>query len=185
MRFAQDGKDLFDQIEADLKDLVVQTAEVAYKGQNALTFKTTCTQAAVDFANGCSQTMTQISDVITEQTTHIATALGGDPIYLEPPTLQVEMPKIDADTSVEMADSQPLTNLRSSIQQSFDAIENAFQDNLVNLINLGQEGWIGPEYDDTLSQVTTLTNAAIEDVNTSKASMMGDITTQLQSLGME
>lgn len=184
-QFAQNGKDLFDQIELDLKSLVVQTAEVAYTGQNALTFKTNCTKAAVDFSVSCSQTMTQISDVVSEQTSHIATALGGDAIHLEPPTLQIEMPKIDADTSVEMADSKPLTGLRTSIERSFNEIENAFQDNLNNLVTLGQEGWIGPEYDETLSQVSSLTNAAVIEVGEAKTKMAGDISTQLESLGME
>lgn len=184
-QFGDQGIELFNQIESHLKGLVLQMAEVAYKGRNALEFKTKCTQSAVDFSNQCSQSMQQMSQVITDNTTYIATALGGNAINLEPPSIVVEMPKIDADTSVEMAESGPLTDLRASIQANCDQIEQAFNQNLDNLQALGAEGWIGPEYDDALSSVTSLTASIVDDIANSRTVMMSDVTSQLQALGME
>lgn len=184
-QFGDQGIQLFNQIEETLKALVIQTAEVAYKGENALAFKTKCTQSAVEFSNQCSQSMQQMSQVVTDNTTFIATALGGTAITLEPPSIVVEMPKVDADTSVEMAESGPLVDLRSAIQVACDSIEQSFNENLDNLNALGAEGWIGPEYDETLGAVTNLTSSIVDDVANSRTVMMSDVTNQLQALGME
>lgn len=184
-KFGEDGIQLFDEIEAQLKELVIEAAEVPYRGANALEFKTKCATNAVNFAGQCSRIMQAISAVVTENTTYIAQALGGEAITLEPPTIAVEMPSIDADTSVEMAESAPLVTLRGSVQSRCDAVEAAFNENLSNLQALGNEGWIGPEYDETLGEVSRLTTNIVEEVHQTRTVMMTDITQQLQALGME
>lgn len=183
--FGDQGIELFDQIEVEMKALVEEAANVAYRGANALEFKTKCATNAVEFAGECTKVMKAISAVVTENTTYIATALGGDAINLDPPTIQVEMPSIDADTSVESAESGPLVALRTAVQTRCNAVEQAFSENLTNLTNLGTDGWIGPEYDETLSEVSRLTTSIVESVSQSRTVMMTDITNQLQALGME
>ena len=184
-QFGTDGEEIFDQIEIELKNMVQEMADVAYKGQNALNAKTKWTQMAVDFANDCTNIMQQMSQVVTEQTTFTATALGGDAINLEPPTVAVELPTISADTSIEMAESGPLTDLRASISASCDQVELGFRNNLDNLTALGAEGWVGPEYDETHGQVSGLTESISGTVAESKTTMTEDITNQLQVLGLE
>lgn len=184
-KFGDDGIQLFDQIEIEMKALITEAAEVAYRGANALEFKTKCANNAVEFASECTRIMTSISTVVTENTTYIAQALGGEAITLEPPTIVVEMPSIDADTSVESAESGPLVNLRASVQTRCTAVEQAFTDNQANLTALGTDGWIGPEYDETLAEVTRLTSSIVESVGQTRTVMMTDITNQLQALGME
>lgn len=184
-RFGRDGVELFNQIESLLKGLVAEMAGVNYRGQNALDFKTKCTQHAVDFSRSCSTSMQRMSEAISEATSFIATALGGSPISLEAPVMNVDLPNIDADVSVESAEAGPLISLRESVKSTCDQIESSFTQNLSNLQALGVDGWIGPEYDSALDQVVTLTNSVIEDVHNSRTVMMGDITGQLQVLGMD
>jgi archaellin len=183
-KFGTDGVELFNQIEAALKALVDETATVNYKGQNALDFKTKCTENAVEFSSYCTKGMQQMSDSITEATTYIASALGGAPIDLEPPVVTVEMPSIEADTSVETAEDGPLVSLRDGVKSSCDQIEALFTQNQSNLQALGSDGWVGPEYDTALSEVTTLTNSMVEAVTNTRTVMTQDITNQLQALGM-
>ena len=183
--FGDKGIALFDAIETELKSLVEETAEVAYRGANALEFKTKCSTNAVEFAGQCTKIMQEISAVVTDNTTFIATALGGQPISLEAPVIAIEMPRIDADTSVESADSGPLEALRESTKARFDQVETNFGENLDNLTALGADGWIGPEYDECLVEVTRLTASIVETIGDSGTVMMTDITNQLQALGME
>ncbi len=184
-RFGREGIAIFDQIEANLRGLVTEMAEVAYRGQNALEAKTRWTQSAVDFAEQCTLAMQQMAEVVSTNTTYIATNLGGQPIDLEAPAVVIELPKIDADTSVESADSGPLVTLRGSITSICGQVDDGFNENLSNLVLLGSDGWVGPEYDDTLDQVTRVTQSISQTIEESKTVMVSDITNQLQALGME
>ncbi len=183
-KFGTDGVALFNEIEVLFKGMVDETATVNYAGQNALDFKTKCTQNAVDFAQYCTTGMQQMAASITEATTYIASALGGAPIDLEPPTIAIEMPSIDADTSVETAEDGPLVSLRDAVKSICDQVEAKFEQNQTNLANLGADGWVGPEYDEALSEVTTLTTNIVEAVTNTRTVMMTDIDNQLQALGM-
>jgi hypothetical protein len=184
MQFGERGVEIFNEVEGLLRALVDQTAGVHYRGANALEFKTKCANNAVDFANRCTQSMQQMSTAITDATTYIATALGGSPISLDPPMVTVEMPAIDADTSVEAAEDEPLRTLRDDVSTTCDQINTLFEENHSNLQALGQEGWVGPEYDEVLSQVTSLTLVVTDDVTSTKTVITGDISGQLEALGM-
>jgi hypothetical protein len=183
-QFGERGIEIFNQIEALLNALIDQTATVHYRGANALEFKTKCTNHAVEFGNRCSQSMQQISSAISEQTSFIATNLGGSPITLDPPAVTLALPHIDADTSVEAAEDAPLLALRDAVESTCGQISALFEENLANLQALGQDGWIGPEYDEALGQVTAVTTSVIDDVTTTRTVISGDITSQLDALGM-
>lgn len=182
-KFGTEGVALFDEIEVQLKALVDETATVNYRGQNALDFKTKCTQNAVDFAAYATQSMQQMSDSITDATTYIASALGGAPISLEPPTVIIQMPSIDADTSVETAEDGPLIALRDNVKTICDQIEANFTQNKANLQALGSDGWVGPEYDEAVVEVNGLTESMVEVVDNTRTVMMQDINSQLAALG--
>jgi hypothetical protein len=182
--FGARGRDLFDQIEAQLKTLVVDVAQVHYEGRNAFEFKTACSNYTVDFANVCNTNMVNISQTITDATSYIAQALGGQAISLEPPTVAVESPAISNDTSVETAEDGPLIALRSSVQTSFNTIESCFTENLSNFQALGADGWIGPEYDSALDDVMLITNKAVEEITAARTTIANAINGQLQALGM-
>ena len=183
-QYGERGVEIFNQIEGLLRALIDETATVNYRGANALDFKTKCTNHAVDFGNVCTQSMQQMSTAISEATTQIATALGGSPINLDPPTVTLQLPGIDADTSVETAEDAPLLALRDTVQSTCDQIAGLFEENLTNLQALGQDGWIGPEYDEALSQVSALTTTVTDDVTNTRTAISGDITGQLDALGM-
>jgi len=181
--YSNTGISLFNQIEAGLLNLVGETAVVAYKGANALAFKTKCTSNAVEFANTCSQNMQQMSDIITQACTFIASALGGAVITLDPPTMVVDLPAIDADTSVESATDGPLRDLAMSTGRIYDAVEQSFAANLQAFTSLGATGWVGPEYDDALGQIQSLTTAINASIANSRSVMVADINNQLTALG--
>lgn len=182
--FASQGIAIFNQIEAQLMTLVEQTATVHYRGANALEFKTKCTSNAVEFANYCTTNMQQMSQVMTEATTFIATALGGAGITLEPPTAVVQMPAIDADTSVEAAEDGPLNDLRASATTIYGQIDSLFSDNLSNLQALGNSGWIGPEFDAAQGSMASLTAMVLDGSANSRSVMEADISNQLSALAM-
>ena len=184
MQFGEAGIDIFNQIEALLSSMTTGIANVNYRGSNALEFKNKCASHAVEFGNSCTTTMQSISSVITDATSFIAVNLGGSAINLDPPKVNVEMPSIDADTSVESAESGPLVALRDSVDASCSKIGDLFNENLTNLQALGRDGWIGPEYDDALQQVSSLTTSIVEDVTKARSTITGDISSQLEALGM-
>ena len=180
--YANRGVDIFDQIESSLQSLVEQTANVNYRGPNALLFKTQCTTNAIDFAQATSQTMEHMSNAIQNATNFIATTLGGNPITLEPPSLGVAMPVISADESVEAADDTALLQLRDQVNVLYSEIVACFEENLGNLERLGVDGWWGPEYDDALTNVQRLTTLAVDRCDQSRNNMATTIQTQVDLL---
>jgi hypothetical protein len=183
-QYGERGVEIFNQIEALLRGLIDEAATVHYRGANALEFKTKCTNHAVEFGNRCAQSMQEMSRAISEATSYIATALGGSAIDLEAPTVTLQLPAIDADTSVEAAEDGPLLALRDVVESTCDQIGALFEENLANLQALGHDGWIGPEYDEALSQVTSLTTTVTDDVTNTRSVIRADITGQLEALGM-
>lgn len=183
-QFGTRGVEIFNEVETLMAAVVDETATVAYRGENALQFKTKCTQNAVDFGNRCTTAMQSIATTISDATSFIAQNLGGSAISLEPPSVNIEMPSIESDTSVESADAGPLRTLSNNIQSTFGNMTDLFEENLSNLEALGSDGWIGPEYDEALSQVSTITSSILEDIDNTKTVMVTDITGQLEALGM-
>lgn len=183
-QFGMRGVEIFNDVEVLLNSAVNETAAVAYRGENAVAFKTKCTTHAVDFGNRCTSAMQQIATSISEATSYIAQNLGGSPISLEPPSVNIEMPSIETDTSVQSADSGPLRELANSVQATFSKMADLFDENLSNLQALGSDGWIGPEYDEAFDQVSTITSTVLEDIENTKSVMVTDINDQLEALGM-
>ncbi len=182
LTYARAGVEIFNGLEAQIIRLVDNTAAVNYRGANAVQFKTKCTNAAVDFGNETQQRMTQMSNVVQEATTFIATALGGQRITLEPPTIAVVMPAIDTDESVEAAEDNALVQLRTDVSASFNEMVRLFEENLTNFNSLGVDGWWGPEYDEAQVSLNQLTRGAIDACQQAEAAITTDITTQVEVL---
>ena len=108
--FANRGIEIFDRVEQTLQALVDSAASVNYQGPNARVFKTACVSHAVDFAGATTRTMTTMNEVVQDNTSFIATALGGQRITLDPPNVTIQSPAINIDESVEQADHRRLTN---------------------------------------------------------------------------
>ena len=180
--YADRGVAIFDRIEASLRSLVEQTANVNYRGPNAHSFKTQCATNAVTFAEATNLTMQKMSDTIESATTYIATALGGQPISLEPPIVTVPMPNISADESVEAAEDTALLQLKQQVEVQFSEITALFEENLGNLETVGHDGWWGPEYDDALANMQQLTTIAVERCEHSRSSITANIQTQVDLL---
>lgn len=180
--YANRGVDIFDRIEVSIQSLVEQTANVNYRGPNARLFKTQCTTNAVAFAEATNSTMQQMSDLIEDATTFIATTLGGQPINLEPPNVSVHMPVISADESVEAAEDTSLNQLQQEVTVLYSEVVTLFEENLANLEALGVDGWWGPEYDEALVSMQRLTGAAIDRCDASRAEMTSAIQTQVDAL---
>lgn len=180
--FATRGVDIFDSVEQNLQALVEKAANVNYQGPNARAFKTACVNHAVAFAEQTTKTMGQMNDVIQANTTFIATALGGQPISLDPPQVAIQPPAINIDESIEQADDVALHQLRDDIESIFATVTSLFDENLINFNKLGVDGWWGPEYDDTQSALNRLTIAAVEGSNQSRLAMSNDIQKQIDIL---
>ena len=180
--YASRGVEIFDGIEGSLQALVEQTANVNYRGPNARLFKTQCTTNAVAFAEATNSTMQQMSNLIEEATTFIATTLGGQRISLEPPSVSVRMPVISADESVEAAEDTALNQLEQEVTVLYSEVVTLFEENLTNLEALGVDGWWGPEYEEALASMQRLTGAAIDRCDASRGEMTSAIQTQVQML---
>lgn len=180
--YAGRGVELFDRIEVSLQSLVEQTANVNYRGPNARMFKTQCASNAVDLAEGTNQTMVQMSDLVEGATSFIATALGGQAIDLEPPSVSVLMPVISADESVEAAEDTALLQLRQDVDVLYSEVVSLFEENLSNFEALGVDGWWGPEYDDALGSMRQLTSVAVDRCEASQSNMTTAIQQQVDML---
>ena len=180
--FANLGIDIFTKVQVNLQTLVEQVGTVNYRGPNAHSFKRSCVTLAVHFAEQTTTTMTSMSTVIEANTSFIATALGGQPIQIMPPTVAITPPEISGDESVEAAEDTALRNLSEEVEKVFNIIVALFEENLANLKNLGIDGWWGPEYDDTLQSMTQLTGSAVEHCTTSRTDINSAIQTQIDRL---
>lgn len=180
--YANQGVELFDRIEVSLQSLVEQTANVNYRGPNARMFKTQCATNAVEFAEATNRTMVQMSNLVEDATSFIATALGGDRIGLDPPSVSVRMPVISADESVEAAEDTALLQLRQEVDVLYSEVVSLFEENLGNLESLGVDGWWGPEYDEALASMRRLTGVAVDRCEESRANMINAIQTQVDML---
>lgn len=166
--YAPRGVELFDQIEVSLQSLVEQTANVSYRGPNARMFKTQCATNAVEFAEATNQTMVEMSGLVENATSFVATALGGQPIGLEPPSVSVRTPVISADESVEAAEDTALLQLRQEVDVLYSDVVSSFEDNLSNLEALDVDVWWGPEYDEALASMRRLTGVAVDRCDASR-----------------
>ena len=165
-----------------MQSLVEKAATVNYRGPNARLFKKGCVDHALLFTEQTTAKMVQMNDAIEANTSFIATALGGQPITLQPPTVAISPPDISADESIEAAEDTALNQLRDDVESIYSAIVSLFEDNLANFRKLGIDGWWGPEYDLTLEALTRLTASAVEASNDSRAMMVNDIQTQIDML---
>ena len=180
--YASRGVEIFDSVEQNLQALVEAAATVNYQGPNARAFKTACVDHAVVFADAATKTMFQMNDAVETNTTFIATALGGQRIFLDPPSVAIQPPAISTDESIEQADDAALNHLRDEIETIFSSITSLFEENLTHFNKLGVDGWWGPEYDDALAALTRLTNSAVDTCNQSRTVMMKDVQTQIDIL---
>ena len=180
--YAQSGVELFDQIETQLLILVEHTATVNYFGPNAHTFKTACATNAVDFAEATSRTMFRMSYLIEDATSFIAEALGGQRITLEPPSVSVALPTINADEGFEQAESEALHHLRQQVDGLYATIVSLFDQNLKNFDRLGTDGWLGPEYDEARLAMGQLTTLAVDRCDQSRTTMTTTIQQQIDAL---
>ena len=180
--FARSGVEIFGRVQQNLQSLVERAAGVNYRGPNARAFKTACVNHALDYAESTSTTMRKMNDVIEQNTSFIAVNLGGERISLEPPAVVIQPPAIDTDESVEAADDTALTQLRQDIENIFSSISSLFEENMSNFNRLGDDGWWGPEYDNTQADLTRLTHAAVDSCNQSRIAMVGDVQTQIDIL---
>lgn len=184
-QFAIRGAAIFDQVEQLMNQLVQFGAELPYRGGNAMMVKTRLVQECLSMAHGVFDSMRHIDTVIVEASSYIAYSLGGSPISLEPPTTPVQMPLFSVDTTVESASAGPLIEMVRTVRHTVDEVVELLSDLQSSFVELGAEGWIGPEYDDSLSQVLNVTSSAIDDMITSGAEINRIMRAQTEALGME
>lgn len=180
--FASRGVEIFHDVGQNMQTLVEKAATVNYRGPNARLFKTACVNHALQFSEQTTARMVQMNDAIEANTSFIATALGGQPITLNPPTVAIAPPAISADESVEAADDTALNQLRDDTDVIYSSVISLFEENLANFGKLGVDGWWGPEYDATQEALARLTASAVEASNHSRAMMVNDIQTQIDML---
>ena len=181
--FANSGVEIFKRVEIKLQELVEKAATVDYQGPNAHAFKTACVRHAVEFAEQTSGTMRQMSEAIEQNTSFIATALGGQHISLDPPRVSITPPTIKSAGGVEKADDTALRGLSGDIDSIFNTIRSQFEENEHNFAALGLNGgWLGPEYENTRAALTRLTQAALEGCDRSRKAMNADIEEQISIL---
>lgn len=175
----------FIDITGALDELVAGVAAANYEGGNAVQFKQMCVDSCMSFAEQVHVAMTQISGDVESQTNFIAQNLGGAPIEVTAPKLNMTPPAISTDDSVELADSDALTTMIQLVNDGMSRIQTAFADNLDNFTTLGSsDGWVGEEYDTLFGQMSATTDSVQGEIDTSKANLTSTIQGQLDALGM-
>jgi len=180
------GIGYFDDIEAQLKDLIDGTVEVIYNGLRARDFKSTCVQNAIDFNTTASTNMQQMATVVKSASEFIATNLGGRTLDLEPPEIKtLDMPDLNVDDTIETADDTVLKDLQLRCNTVYDAVATLFDTHMRDFDDLGaSEAWMGPEYDNAQADLHDLTAKMHTGIEESRGIMEQAITTQLADLNM-
>lgn len=158
VRFGDKCSSLFDEIEI----LMVGSLEEA-------SIENAWTEALVPLANFCVDTMRRMNTAMVEATVFIATALGGAPVDLNPPTTTFNTKGNGEARGASVASEN--AGPKSGFIARLDAIELAFNSILVDLEELGSSGWIGDEYDDLLSNWTILTAHVVEAIENTRSSI--------------
>ena len=175
----------FADIRGALEALVSGVAAANYEGANAVQFKQAAVNSCVEFAGQCENAMGLMADDVHNQTSYIATALGGSPIEVTFTRGQIQAPAVSTDDSVELADSSALGDMKSLVITQMDLINGFFDDNMDNFNRLGaSNGWVGEEYDTLQGQISTTTTDVKGDIDVAKSSLVETIDNQLAALGM-
>jgi len=177
----------FEDIRDQLGGLMESVAAADYEGQNALEFKTGCVDHATTFGADCVQALQQIADLVSERSSAIARALGGDSISINIGGLTAPArADIRSDVNVETADEAALSGLHKTVGAHFTSIDGYFNDHYLAFAKLGDPaigGWLGPEFEQTREDLGTATKKIQGMVTDNKATIQGYINDQLVALG--
>lgn len=180
--YGRDTEGIMLDVSRRLRDLTDAAAAADYSGQNAQEFKNQVVEHIETFNGECASAAKQLVTVVADQTTRIAQALGGQPLTIEAPVMTIDPPAIVVDLDTERADIASLNSLAAAIGTLCGQVEELWGEHKSRFDALGNEGWMGPEYDDASTQVNSLTTNILAAIETSKSAMTTTVDRQIAVL---
>ena len=169
LAYGRAAQECFNAIHSELKQLVDDSVDVTYYGQQGVLFKTKCGQLASDFANGLSTDVRSIGEAVQRSTTAIREALGGDPVTIQFDGATIPVPAVPPSDDAVGVDEGALESLKGVLASHFARIQQQFDDHLAKLRATDWRGTAKDNAVDAVSRFTTTAKSKVDEANNNLA----------------
>jgi uncharacterized protein YukE len=138
--YARSAQAQFEQVRAALQSLTADVVEVRYYGPNAYGFKVQTGELAAQFSQALLNDVQHIAQAVSQATTNISSALGGQPVTIGVDGSPVPLPAVEPGGDVVDIDTSALDALKPRVTANFASIENLLQQHLERLQGTDWQG---------------------------------------------
>jgi len=183
-QYSTDAGNIFAGMADELNVLLEQSATFTYNGKNAMNFKENTVLNAKAFVTAVKTTNESMAAAISARTGYITSNLGGTPVTVKAPELDIVETAIQCDPNIETAVADDFNNLKTTINGVFGEIMTKYQEHQARFDAMGEGAWLGPEFEQTSGEVADMTGDAVRVVTENQDLMISAIDSQMQALGM-
>lgn len=183
-QYSTDAGNIFAGMADELNVLLEQSATFTYNGKNAMNFKENTVLNAKAFVAAVKTTNESMAAAISARTGYITSNLGGTPVTVKAPELEIVETAIDCDPNIETAVAEDFNSLKATIESVFQQVRDAYTAHDTRFNDMGAGAWLGPEFEQTSGEVAEMTGDAHRVVTENETLMIGAIDAQMQALGM-
>lgn len=177
--YARVAQEQFEQVRVALQALTADVVGVRYFGPNAYNFKVRTGELAAQFSQGLLSDIQQISAAVSQATSNISTALGGEHVRISVDGSPVSLPTVEPGGDVVDIDTSALEALKPRANSSFANIESLLQQHLERLETTDWQGQAKVGAVDAVSAFTRNAQARIHDA---RQSIEGAISQQIAAV---
>jgi hypothetical protein len=178
--YGSQAEQSFRAIRKELEGLVHHTTSVPYEGPNSASFKKGCGQLAAEFSAGLLSDITKFTAAVRDVTSRIAQSLGGSAVTIQVNGTPITAPAVkEADAGYTMIDTKPLTELKSTVETHFTAINKHLDD---HLHAFQKAKWEGNAREAAHKAINSFTSNTKTDVTSAKATITKYIDEQIASV---
>jgi uncharacterized protein YukE len=138
--YARNAQAQFEQVRAALQSLTADVVGVRYFGPNAYNFKVQTGELAAQFSQALLNDVQQIAQAVSQATSNISSALGGQPVTISVDGSPVPLPAVEPGGDVVDIDTSALDALKPRVTANFATIESLLHQHLERLQGTDWQG---------------------------------------------
>jgi hypothetical protein len=178
-QYATSATERFGLCRTELEALINAAVGVRYYGPNAVHFKTTCGQMAVDFSTQLLADITRIAEAVSASTTAIASSLGGAAVVVSVDGTAVSAPPVPPTDETVDIDVSALDGLKPDTTRHLTAVREALGEHLTALQGTD---WEGAAKESAVGAVSTFTTQAQQRATDAELAINAYIDEQITSV---
>jgi uncharacterized protein YukE len=165
--YARNAQAQFEQVRAALQSLTADVVGVRYFGPNAYNFKVQTGELAAQFSQALLNDVQQIAQAVSQATSNISSALGGQPVTISVDGSTVPLPAVEPGGDVVDIDTSALDALKPRVTANFATIESLLRQHLERLQGTDWQGQAKLSAVDEVSGFTRGAQARVQDARQS------------------